>query len=225
MPSTLEFRQIYRQKFIPHYYRGHWHALFNFGLLACGLILCILRLERLKFAELLIVPGMFIIGNLTVYLIHRYPLHRVWKLIPYAYKAHTQWHHHFFTDEFLTFDSRRDWHIVFFPPIVVGSFLLFYVVPAYFLLPLVLPLNIAMLIVGLGCLYFLLYEIVHYASHLPEQHPWLQVSLLKKMRQHHKLHHNKTLMTHYNFNIVFPLCDALFGTSYNNRRILKNKTV
>jgi len=29
-------------------------------------------------------------------------------------------------------------------------------------------------------------------------------------------HHNSSLMTRYNFNITYPLCDHLFGTVYRS---------
>lgn len=34
------------------------------------------------------------------------------------------------------------------------------------------------------------------------------------LRAHHQIHHSQTLMGKYNFNITFPIADALFGTTY-----------
>ena len=37
---------------------------------------------------------------------------------------------------------------------------------------------------------------------------------MNRLRQHHIAHHNRKLMTRYNFNITYPICDRLFGTLY-----------
>jgi sterol desaturase/sphingolipid hydroxylase (fatty acid hydroxylase superfamily) len=36
---------------------------------------------------------------------------------------------------------------------------------------------------------------------------------LRALRRHHRAHHHPSSMTHWNFNITFPICDALFGTA------------
>lgn len=69
--------------------------------------------------------------------------------------------------------------------------------------------------------YFILYEIVHYASHLPLGHWALSFRHFRRMRQHHLDHHNPRLMEKYNFNIVFPLFDYVFGTKKERLTIKK----
>ena len=57
------------------------HATFNFGVL---LILCVFlfyQVTDLNPWELFALPATLILGNLTIYLIHRFPLHIKYKVI------------------------------------------------------------------------------------------------------------------------------------------------
>jgi sterol desaturase/sphingolipid hydroxylase (fatty acid hydroxylase superfamily) len=62
--------------------------------------------------------------------------------------------------------------------------------------------------------YFLTYEALHFAYHLhPES--WVgRLPLMDVLRRHHTRHHDPKLMGLYNFNITFPICDRVFGTSW-----------
>ena len=60
--------------------------------------------------------------------------------------------------------------------------------------------------------YFLMYEGLHTLSHL--EHPLLdRLPLVNTVRRMHVLHHNPDFMHTRNFNLTFPIFDALFGTS------------
>ncbi|MDH4014220.1 MAG: fatty acid hydroxylase family protein, partial [Chromatiales bacterium] len=39
---------------------------------------------------------------------------------------------------------------------------------------------------------------------------------MQVLRQLHTRHHDPALMQRYNFNISYPICDALFGTLYRH---------
>ena len=41
------------------------------------------------------------------------------------------------------------------------------------------------------------------------------------LRQHHTTHHDPRLMSAWNFNITFPICDALLGTRWTAKRAAK----
>ena len=67
--------------------------------------------------------------------------------------------------------------------------------------------------------YFLMYEGLHTLSHL--EHPILdRMPLVNTVRRMHVLHHNPDFMHTRNFNLTFPICDALFGTSDLNKGLL-----
>lgn len=222
--KTEEFREYYRTKVIPSYYNGFGHVIFNAGLLLSSSIYSLYLIESLSFVWIVSLAFlMLIIGNLVVFLVHKYPLHKRLAFIPYAYKAHTIWHHAFFTHQKETFQNSRDLHVVFFPPVVVASFCLFLILPLHFILPQIMDPNKAYFIIFMTSLYFILYEIVHFASHLPEGHWALKLPHFAKMRKHHLHHHNPALMSKYNFNIVFPLFDKIFGADYREEVEVKQR--
>lgn len=72
----------------------------------------------------------------------------------------------------------------------------------------------ALVIIG----YFLTYEWLHFSYHLPES-SWVgRLPGMGTLRQHHTQHHNLALMGRWNFNITFPIADALFGTYYRGEK-------
>jgi sterol desaturase/sphingolipid hydroxylase (fatty acid hydroxylase superfamily) len=85
--------------------------------------------------------------------------------------------------------------------------------PAALLYLLVSP-NVGLMFMAVGVSYFLTYEWLHFSYHLPPE-SWLgRRWLVRKLRGHHALHHDKSMMGRWNFNITFPICDQIFGTYY-----------
>lgn len=197
------------------WYSGVLHYLFNGTLLIGSTFFLFYQINDLKLVELLVIPIMLIVGNLAVYLIHRYPLHRKYKGVKdMTYGQHTLIHHRFYTSDHYQVAPDEESHSFFFPPIVVLLFCLVFLPFLYFVLSLFLSNNLLFLSLGMSSTYFILYEIVHYASHLPEGHWALKVGHFRRMRQHHLDHHNPRMMDRFNFNIVFPLFDHVFGTKF-----------
>lgn len=208
----------FRKKFIaenPIWYSGVLHYLFNGILLIGSTTFFFYQITDLKPIELLAIPVLLIAGNLSVYLIHRYPLHRKYRGIKdETYGQHTLIHHRFYTNEHYQVAEGEDSHSFLFPPVVVLLFCAIFLPILYFIFSLFLPHNFLFLSLGMSSSYFILYEIVHYASHLPEGHIVLKIGHFRRMRQHHLDHHNPRMMDKYNFNIVFPLFDHVFGTKF-----------
>jgi sterol desaturase/sphingolipid hydroxylase (fatty acid hydroxylase superfamily) len=101
---------------------------------------------------------------------------------------------------------------MFFPTWVVLGFVFLALPGIYFLLSSVFSANFVFLSMGMAGFYFLSYEVVHFASHLPEDHPVIKIKFFRFMRGYHGIHHNPKLMRDYNFNIVFPFFDIIFKT-------------
>jgi len=213
---TYQFREQFRQK-IPKLYSGFFHLFFNFTVLLVSLVVPLTYIGELKTVELFIIPLVLFLGNVAVYVIHKYPLHRHSRLFKFAYTIHSKYHHVFFTDKVLVFDSSKDFYILFFPTWVVAGFVLSYFPALYFIGPYFLSINSICLAMSMGSLYFLLYEILHFCSHLPETHPVLRIPGVRYMWEHHKAHHNPKLMASCNFNIVYPLMDILMGTKHREK--------
>jgi len=200
-----------------YWYSGIFHYLFNGTLLIGSAVFMFLMIENLQLIELLTIPVMMVLGSLTVYLIHRYPLHQKYKKIrKETYDQHTLIHHRFYTNTLYQVGKNEKSNTFLFPPAVVFSFCIV-VLPLFFVLTsLFLPDNVVYLFVGMSSTYFLLYEIVHYTSHLSESHWLMKIGYFRRMRQHHLDHHDPRLMEKYNFNIVCPLFDYVFGTKVSS---------
>ena len=154
---------------------------------------------------------MMVFGNFSVYMIHRYPLHRYWKWHEFPYHEHTVKHHSYYQYHDLEIYKFKDIANIVFPPQVVLAFVIGYIPVVYFLCQLVMSQNAAWLVVLGSAIYFLLYETMHTISHAPEGHWILKVKFFSFMKNHHRIHHHQRLMSKWNFNIVYPLFDWLTG--------------
>ena len=72
----------------------------------------------------------------------------------------------------------------------------------------------ARLFVATAVGYFLTYEWLHFAYHQPPDGFIGRRWLVRELRAHHTLHHDVARMQKWNFNITFPICDTLFGTTH-----------
>jgi hypothetical protein len=147
-------------------------------------------LDDVNLLEWVTVPLTFLYCNLAEYLGHRGPMHNKTRFLAGIFQRHTVEHHSFFTDEAISFDSPRDYRAVLFPPILLVFFFGFFAV-----------LN---------------YELFHFSYHLDPRSRLGRLPAIRHLRRNHVRHHNKALMTHYNFNITYPICDRLFGTLYRD---------
>ncbi len=168
--------------------------------------------------EWLTVPLTFLYSNLSEYLGHRGPMHHKTRFLASVFQRHSIEHHSFFTDEAASFESTQDYKAVLFPPVLLIFFLLAFALPVGALLYVFLSPNIGFLFVLTTVLYFLNYELLHFAYHTSDDSWFGRLPLVSRLRQHHIAHHNKRLMTRYNFNITYPICDYLFGTLYRAER-------
>ena len=87
-----------------------------------------------------------------------------------------------------------------------------FALPVGLLLAWVASPNVAWLFVATSLGYFLNYEFLHMAYHLRPDHPIARWALVRRLEPLHRAHHDPTLMARRNFNITYPICDALFGT-------------
>jgi Fatty acid hydroxylase superfamily len=216
--KNAEFREKFRKENIPFYYWGIGHMVVNFVLLSLPLMAFSLKIDSPSIGELLFIPMTMILGNLAVFVIHKYPLHRKIKPFGFAYKIHSQWHHRFYTDQNLEFDSTRDWFIIFFPIDVVLGFIILVLPLIYFALTPFLSVNGVFLVLATSCFYFISYEVIHFISHLSENNILMKFPYFRFMRNYHRTHHDPALMNDYNFNIVFPFFDLIFNTAYKGNK-------
>ncbi|PIP94891.1 MAG: hypothetical protein COW00_14400 [Bdellovibrio sp. CG12_big_fil_rev_8_21_14_0_65_39_13] len=209
-----EYRDIYRLEKLPSSYR-HWlHLGFNLGSLGIVFLGNLVLIKKFQLSLIALFVLVMLIGNFAVYCIHRFPLHRRMKFWTFPFDSHTVEHHRFFTSDHITFKNSKDYYAIFFPSFVVAIFV-FAIFPLFFYgSSFFLTIDQAHFFTSMSAGYFLLYEFVHWASHLQEDHFLMKLNWLKMMREHHRVHHNPKLMGKYNFTIVYPLMDILMGTKY-----------
>lgn len=212
--SVRQARAAYRERRISPRYSGPLHLATTIGVSTAVAAWSCLMLEDVSRLEWLTVPLTFLYANLSEYLGHRGPMHHKVRFLGKIFERHAIEHHSFFTDEAVAFESTSDYKAVLFPPILLVFFVGCFVVPVGALLHHLAAPNVGFLFIATAVLYFLNYELLHFAYH-SDPDSWLgRLSFLNRLRRHHVTHHDRRLMTRFNFNITFPICDSLFGTLY-----------
>lgn len=220
--ATTKYREWYRENKVSKKHSPWLHPLFNFGLLSAtglGSLFMAIQTGPLTIKTAMLFLLTLFLGNLVVFLLHRYPLHRRYKLFPFPYDEHTIAHHRYFDYSNITLVGPIDFENIFFPWFIIASFVLF-TCPVFFGLGYFYNgMSAGWFFVFCACFYFTLYEVVHLSCHLEEDHWWLSIPGLKAMREHHRIHHHPRLMNRYNFCIVYPLFDYIFGTKYQEPKV------
>jgi hypothetical protein len=191
-------------------YRGQLHLV---GLLAqAGLIMGVAAsfLREVRAWEWLLVPAALVFANGVEWVIHRGPLHhpappRI------LYNRHTLTHHAAFSHEDMSVRSWRELRVVLFPLFALPG-LQVLILPVVGLLWWALGRNAAALFVLAATFYYLLYELLHLSYHLPVEHPVSRLGVVRRLKRHHRRHHDPRRMTDGNFNVSIPLFDWILGT-------------
>ena len=216
-PDTVEqARAEYRERNISQHYSGPLHLTTTISVSLFIALLSAMMLEDISPLEWLTIPLTFLYANLSEYLAHRGPMHHETRFLGLVFRRHTIEHHSFFTDEAATYDTTQDFKATLFPPIMLLFVNGCIVLPVGVLLYFLISPNVSFLFVLTAILYFLNYELLHLAYHMDPQ-SWVgRLPFMDRLRRHHIRHHDKRLMTRYNFNITYPICDYLFGTVYKH---------
>jgi hypothetical protein len=216
MESVARARAAFRENRIPARYSGRAHLATVIGISVMVAAASLAMLDDVELSELLTIPLTFAYCNLAEYRGHRGPMHHKTPFLGSIFQRHTVEHHSFFTDKAISFETPRDYRAVLFPPILLAFFFGFFAVPGGAILYLLLSPNVCFLFVFTAILYYLNYELFHFSYHVDPQ-SWLgRLPVVRRLRGNHVLHHDKALMTRYNFNITYPICDRLFGTLYRD---------
>ena len=215
--AVARFREAYRDREIPAAYDGRWHLAFTFGAGSTALVACLLQLQAVRGVEWLAVPLTWLYANLAEYLGHRFPMHRPFRGLGLVYRRHAGQHHRFFNHQSMPLDDLSDLRAVLFPPLLVTFFFGLFAFPVWLVLSFLVSANVAWLFVATGLFYFLNYEVLHLAYHLPADHWLARRWLVRKLGWLHRTHHDPRRMAHNNFNITYPVCDLLFSTLRRDR--------
>jgi len=210
--GTRAYREAYRERLIPDGYSGPRHFALILGFVAVVIAIGAFQLERVQPLEWLAVPLTFLYANLAEYLGHRFVMHRRRPGLGLIYERHALQHHRFFTHRAMQYASSDDFKAVLFPPMLMMFFAVAFALPAGLLLAWLFSANVAWLFVMTALGYYGCYEILHFAYHQAEDSWILRLPGVRRMRRLHLDHHDPAIMQKGNFNITWPICDALFGT-------------
>ena len=215
---SLSYRKQYVED-TPGWYRGELHLGFTLAFTIGVVWYCAAQLQNTTWQEwLFVVIPMFLFGNWAEWAAHRYLLHSPKSWIKPAYKRHVATHHQFFSHKTLDYNGHKEWRALLFPPFAPVLFVLA-ALPAALLIGNLWSANAGYIAMLTMASYFLMYEGLHTLSHL--EHPILdRLPLVNTVRRMHVLHHNPDFMHTRNFNLTFPICDALFGTSDLDKGVL-----
>lgn len=210
-PATSAFRKDYRENTVPKLYNGWAHFAFTVSVSLAVIVFALTRLENVHPLEWLTVPLTFLYANIAEYWGHRGPMHHRVKGLGLVFARHGG-HHRFFTAGNMAHEGQRDFYAVLFPPVLVTFFLVAFSLPVWLLLNWLASANVAWLYVATGIGYFLNYELLHWAYHQPGGSWVFSIPGMKALAAHHRAHHRPEVMAKGNFNITYPIGDAIFGT-------------
>ncbi len=210
-PATDAFREEYRASLSPRY-SGALHFAFTTTACLSAIAACVAFLRDVAPLEWLALPVTFLIANGVEYFGHKGPMHHKTRGLGLVFERHTMSHHRFFAAGRLQSDTRRDFAITLFPPVLLGFFFGAVAAPLALLAWLAFGRNVALLFGATALAYYLTYEWLHLSYHLPDSHWVRRLPFVPALSAHHRTHHDVALMTQKNFNITFPIFDALLGT-------------
>jgi len=215
--SVARYREQYRLEENCGTYRGWVHFAFTSTVSLTVVAWCAMGANQVRPLEWLTIPAAFLYANLVEYFGHRGPMHHPVKGLGLIFYRHTRQHHRFFTDREMTFDSIHDFKAVLFPPVMILFFLGGFGVPMWLILYYTASENVAWLAVATVIAYFLNYEWLHFAYHCDPASRIGRIPGVQTLRSLHLHHHNPRLMSHYNFNITYPIGDWLFRSLYHSK--------
>lgn len=210
--AVARFREEYRREVLPKNYSGIRHLIISNSIGLGTMALCLSRLENVRWWEWMIVPAGFLIGNYGEYHFHRGPMHHKTKGLEAGFLRHTVRHHHFYRHDAMAAESTQDYHMVLFPWWFLVVVIVVFGVPLALAAGFTVSSNAGWLLLFTITAYYLNYEWLHLAYHLPED-SWLRkLPFMNMLRQMHTRHHDPTLMHRWNFNITYPVFDWIYGT-------------
>lgn len=211
--NQQQFREEFRSD-IPASYNGVRHGVIALSIGLVAIVVCLSLLSApLRWFEWAIVPLVVVAWNFGEWWMHLHILHKPHKnkVLRALYKRHTMAHHQFFTHDSAIIESTNDLSIVFFPVYALPAILLMSS-PVAIVLWVVLSANAALVFMATVAFMYILFEVMHLCSHVPDNAFVRNFPVINTMRRHHIAHHNQRLMMDKNMTFTLPVADWLMGT-------------
>jgi hypothetical protein len=208
-------REAFREQMltaIPRWYSPTGHLLATTGIGLFVIALSVLKLRDLRAIELITIPIVFVISNLTEWHAHRNLLHRRSPPLHELYDRHTPQHHRVYRYGDMEIRSWQELRLVLIPAVGVAG-IIATSLPGAALAGWLFGANFGWLFLLTSGAYVTSYELTHLAYHLPADSFIGRRAFVRAMREHHARHHDPRLMQNWNFNVTVPLADWLFRTN------------
>jgi hypothetical protein len=199
------------RKAIPPGYSPTRHLLVP-SLIGLGVAAIALGFIRdLRLVELWTVPITYVGGLGLEWRAHKDLLHRRTPPFGELYERHERSHHAVFTADDMAMRTPDECALVLMPwfAIVLVTALL---LPIAGLAGWLVSRNTGLLVLCTGVAFFVSYEWLHLAYHLPADHPVSRLWLVRRLGMLHRSHHHPPNMKRWNFNVTIPLFDVLHGS-------------
>ncbi|WP_433931715.1 sterol desaturase family protein [Sorangium cellulosum] len=201
---------------IPRGYRPALHLAAPTALGVAVLAAAVGLVDAVETVELLAIPATLLLAFAFEWWAHRYVLHRRAPLLGALRERHEREHHLAFTADDMALRSARELWLVLMPP-YSALLVLALLLPLAAAAGLVFSRDAALLGLATAMAFFVSYEWLHLAYHLPEGSPVYRIPGLARLREHHRRHHDPRLMKRWNFNVTVPLFDLVRGTRWSPR--------
>lgn len=176
-----------------------------------------LRIHELRWFELLAIPITLFASFGFEWRAHKYILHKRRPLLGLLYERHELMHHVIFTYDRMAMRDRRELWLILMPAYAI-VLVFAMVLPLALLLARLVGDNTALLMVITSMAFFLSYEWLHMAYHMPDESRIGRLSIIRRLREQHRRHHDPRLMKRWNFNVTFPVFDVILGTAWSPER-------
>jgi sterol desaturase/sphingolipid hydroxylase (fatty acid hydroxylase superfamily) len=214
--STASLRSRYRLDKIGAGYNGVRNVASNVAVCALLMLASATAMGRPTWTDGALLVLTTLLFNAVEYMFHRWLSHN--KARRKTYRRHVTEHHGFFDHETMTSEHLADLHVTILPTRSIVEyymlFLAFYLVPCAWLLGLK---SAAAASLGVAA-NILLLDVLHYYYHMDEHLLLARIlgrfGYFRALKEHHRIHHDRKIMTKCNFNITHPWCDILLGTRY-----------
>ncbi|HEY4223514.1 MAG TPA: sterol desaturase family protein, partial [Myxococcota bacterium] len=174
--------------------------------------------------ELLTVPVVLTLANMTEWRLHRDLLHKRSRFLPALYDRHTPVHHKIFVYGDMEIKAWREIKLVLIPA-WAGVALFVGLLPLAAVLWCALAHNVALLFMASCMVYVVSYEMLHMSYHLPASSFIGRNPVIRRLARHHSLHHDPRLMQQWNMNVSLPLWDHVRGTAVRSEASQNDKGV
>jgi hypothetical protein len=184
----------------------------------------VLLVRDVTWWQLLTVPVVLVLSNMTEWRIHRDWLHKRSKPFHDLYDRHTPVHHRIYVYGDMQVRSWKEMKLVLIPAWAAVALFLGLLPLAAGLYFFIAP-NVAYMFMASCMLYVVTYELLHASYHLPDNH-WIGRNLIiRALAKHHSIHHHPPLMQKWNMNVSIPLWDFIRRTSVGEEAIVRLETV